>query len=43
MAQCSKCGKMNYEGVKYCTACGTPLPINAPQYEEDYNEQNDNQ
>jgi len=43
MAQCSKCGKTNYEGVKYCTACGTPLPANAPQYEEDYNEKNDNQ
>lgn len=43
MAQCSKCGKMNYESVKYCTACGTPLPSNASNYEEDYTEQNDNQ
>jgi PKD repeat protein len=25
MATCTKCGKLNYEGVKYCTACGTPL------------------
>ena len=41
MAQCSKCGKMNYEGVKYCTACGTPLPVSAPQYEEDDNNQNE--
>ncbi len=25
MATCTKCGKTNYDGVKYCTACGTPL------------------
>jgi hypothetical protein len=26
MATCYKCGKLNYAGVKICTACGTPLP-----------------
>lgn len=25
MATCTKCGKLNYEGIKFCTACGTPL------------------
>jgi len=26
MATCTKCGKLNYEGVQLCTACGSPLP-----------------
>jgi hypothetical protein len=27
MATCNKCGKLNYEGVEYCTACGSQLPV----------------
>ncbi|HPH81225.1 MAG TPA: PKD domain-containing protein [Flavobacteriales bacterium] len=30
MATCVKCGKLNYEGVKICTSCGTPLPVSEP-------------
>jgi hypothetical protein len=42
MATCTKCGKLNYEGVQLCTACGSPLPKNdfvneeiEDEYEED--------
>lgn len=34
MAVCSKCGKINYEGVKVCTACGSDLPTNRSSYSE---------
>jgi len=37
MATCTKCGKLNYEGVKYCTACGTPLTSGG-----NYNDHQDN-
>jgi len=38
MATCVKCGKLNYEGVKICTACGTPLPELG---NDDYSDSND--
>lgn len=31
MAFCGKCGQKVEEGVKFCSACGTPLQINAAQ------------
>ena len=38
MATCNKCGKTNYEGVKYCTACGTPLSTSSSTYSEESEE-----
>src|SRR4030042_7079377 len=31
MSICPKCGKQNREGVKYCSACGTPLQTASKQ------------
>ena len=33
MATCNKCGKLNYEGVEYCTACGSQLPVVSSYHE----------
>ena len=30
MANCPNCGQFNNEGQKFCTACGTPLEVQAP-------------
>ena len=37
MATCNKCGKLNYEGVEYCTSCGTQLPVVSSYQEEEDN------
>lgn len=41
MATCNKCGKLNYEGVEYCTACGTQLPVMS-SYQEVEDDSNNN-
>ena len=41
MATCTKCGKLNYEGVKICTACGTPLPVAEEIYQDENEEDAD--
>ena len=41
MATCTKCGKLKYEGVKICTACGTPLPVAEEVYQDENEEEND--
>jgi len=39
MATCTKCGKLNYEGVEYCTACGSPLSGSSNSYsDEEYSD-----
>ena len=41
MATCTKCGKLNYEGVKICTACGTPLPVAEEVYQDEREDEDD--
>jgi len=36
MATCTKCGKINYAGVKNCSACGSPLSSIDDSYDDNY-------